>query len=88
MTSKSMGGFLAESVGVQRCTIGPVLMKLCNPFEDMTVGLQEMVDGNQVHAQGQLEYVFKRGMKTAMCVVHAKRGDFTQAIAQALTGAK
>jgi hypothetical protein len=83
---KATSRWFATSAGVQRHLIGPVLMTPCNLFDDMTLDFDRTVAGNQLHAQGQLDFVLMRGMKTVMCVVHAKCGDLTQAITQAMVG--
>ncbi|KAF1785800.1 hypothetical protein GQ600_17819 [Phytophthora cactorum] len=57
--------------------IAPVLIMLCNLFDDVNLEVEESVDGNN--------FVLTRG-KTKVCIVQAKRNDFDQGKAQALVG--
>ncbi|GMF66211.1 unnamed protein product [Phytophthora lilii] len=84
--SKAMNGYADAAKEAKRYHfIAPVLIMLCNLFDDVNLEVEESVDGNNVHANVFFEFVLTRG-KTKICIVEAKRNDFDQGKAQALVG--
>ncbi|KAG2960094.1 hypothetical protein PC110_g21075 [Phytophthora cactorum] len=84
--AEAMNGYTDASREAKRYHfIAPVLIMLCSLFVDVKLEVEESVDGNEVHANGNFEFVLTRG-KTKICIVEAKNNDFDQGKAQALIG--
>ncbi|GMF20025.1 unnamed protein product [Phytophthora lilii] len=52
---------------------------------DVTILVEESVNGKHVHVRSRFDFVLKRGRKR-ICIVEAKRDDIPQGIAQNVTG--
>jgi len=84
--AEAMNGYTDASREAKRYHfIAPVLIMLCSLFADVKLEVEESVDGNEVHANGNFEFVLTRG-RTKICIVEAKKNDFDQGKAQALIG--
>ncbi|KAL7688830.1 hypothetical protein Plhal304r1_c018g0065571 [Plasmopara halstedii] len=83
--AEAMNGY-AEASREAKHFIAPVLIMLCSLFVDAKLEVEESVDGNEVHANGNFEFVLTRGKTKKICIVEAKKNDFNQGKVQALIG--
>lgn len=65
--------------------IAPILWAVVQLLPDVTILLEQDLDGNRVDAHGHFEFVLVRGKKR-ICIVEAKEEKFKQGMAQALLG--
>ncbi|KAL8000524.1 hypothetical protein Plhal703r1_c22g0096131 [Plasmopara halstedii] len=83
--AEAMNGY-AEASREAKHFIAPILIMLCSLFVDAKLEVEESVDGNEVHANGNFEFVLTRGKTKKICIVEAKKNDFNQGKVQALIG--
>ena len=65
--------------------IAPILWAVVQLLPDVTIYIEEDLDGNRVEAHGHFKFVVVRGDKR-ICIVEAKEEKFIQGMAQALLG--
>ncbi|KAG2792080.1 hypothetical protein PC111_g17875 [Phytophthora cactorum] len=65
--AEAMNGYTDASREAKRYHfIAPVLIMLCSLFVDVKLEVEESVDGNEVHANGNFEFVLTRGKAQAL----------------------
>lgn len=66
--------------------ISPIIVSVCYLFNgDVTIDVEEDLNGDYVKAHGHFEFVLRRGSKR-VCIVEAKKDDMEQGMAQDLIG--
>jgi hypothetical protein len=66
--------------------ISPIIVCVCSLFEgDITIDVEEDLNGDYIKAHGHFEFVLRRGDKR-VCIVEAKKDDMEQGMAQDLLG--
>ena len=66
--------------------ISPIIVCVCYLFSgDVTIDVEEDLNGDYVKAHGHFEFILRRGKKR-ICIVEAKKDDMEQGMAQDLLG--
>ena len=61
--------------------IAPIIICVCSLLNDVTILVDEDLDGNYLKAHGHFEFVLRRGDKT-VCIVEEKRDDINHGMVQ------
>jgi len=82
---KTFGSPTAGNEAKRLYFIAPILVCVCLLLKDVEIEVEESMKGNRIRANGQFEFVLRRG-DNRVCIAEAKTNDIEKGLAQALMG--